>query len=941
MTNGPDENGGAGREPQLSVPENRFFYRLFIGSLRRLGRFLNDEWRRERTEFAVDWGFLLLGLFVAVILFLIPVPTYDAFELAIPASGEIVTTTMPLAEGRLYKVTVSGVYRYRFGGLADAQFISVDGGYDILRPSVIINDQLMRAQQLDLENHRYTFYVAGNGEPLTARIYDTWDRGFAEEVIPYWDNGGYLVANVREADFRCYALRADGPGYLIRYHLDPVPEPTDVVMLKVWAWCGAGDEPELVFAADTDQPVRDYGDRNRLGRDAVNGFRWNGLGNREGYRGMSVPYGDYVVELVVESPEGRFSTCDWNAPERLVHLAMLPGVDEPDGPFELHPLTDAEGRSLFGHKTPRALTPTLGPARVELTRPDFPCLVYQPGVTDVEGYSSLVLAYLKRQLNLALTTAAEIDGTRFTPCRDSAGRFDAELVRLLTAFRERFPYRAPREEAFLTRYSNLGGGAAGSPVPRSYLNYVVGPETFARLETVRFELSGLPGEWTLADFDNIPTYDADNPSRSLYHRFQDICKRINDERPDGRPHPGFPAPEQREALLDYTKRYDSSDEAFLAFCQAVSYQECGLMHVLGSGRSYRAAYGHGSATGYMQLTGAVVKGGSYMLEYDDAGVKRRVPFSTLPRETRYDLRYIADLNLQVSISYLKGLLAEQSRWRFDPRFQANYRPGGLFDFTSEWGSRLRLKLAGAMYNAGPYGIKVILRDVYSTIPPPPRGTSEAAYYERQLAAAETLRRIEEELVLETGPVIEEGEIILEPAEMVIPADFPWRPPPAYDMDYPGLPGLDYFFGPCGGDIEIFLIRFAYDLRRYIAGEYHFPCEGYPGGEERLQEIFRMLGPFWINRGAGGDWARAALMKLEKEVIGYVVGMERNIPIFWKSGEYIFRERAFDMLASKGKTRAELAEEAPQPMEGETDLELLEDEAFVGGEAVIGEREPNE
>ncbi|MCK4594085.1 hypothetical protein KAU45_06245, partial [bacterium] len=185
------------------------------------------------------------------------------------------------------------------------------------------------------------------------------------------------------------------------------------------------------------------------------------------------------------------------------------------------------------------------------------------------------------------------------------------------------------------------------------------------------------------------------------------------------------------------------------------------------------------------------------------------------------------------------------------------------------------------------------------------------------------------------------EIILEPAEMVIPADFPWRPPPAYDMDYPGLPGLDYFFGPCGGDIEIFLIRFAYDLRRYIAGEYHFPCEGYPGGEERLQEIFRMLGPFWINRGAGGDWARAALMKLEKEVIGYVVGMERNIPIFWKSGEYIFRERAFDMLASKGKTRAELAEEAPQPMEGETDLELLEDEAFVGGEAVIGEREPNE
>ncbi|MCX7022532.1 MAG: hypothetical protein NTW26_09735 [bacterium] len=114
-----------------------------------LGCFLAAEWRRERTEFKVDLGFLVLGLFVAVVLFLIPVPSYDAFELAIPSSGEVVQTSMPLAQGRLFKITVSGVYRFRlgepFGGLADAQFASVSGEFDSLRPSVVLGGRVLSA----------------------------------------------------------------------------------------------------------------------------------------------------------------------------------------------------------------------------------------------------------------------------------------------------------------------------------------------------------------------------------------------------------------------------------------------------------------------------------------------------------------------------------------------------------------------------------------------------------------------------------------------------------------------------------------------------------------------------------------------------------------------------------------------------------------------------
>ncbi|MCD4733562.1 RolB family protein, partial [bacterium] len=826
------------------------------------------------------WSFVVLIFVIVLLVFMIPAPAGDAYELQIPSSGETVSTAFPLKEGRLYKVTVSGVYRYRNDGMADAQFRSVDASYDDLQPSVMLNGSLVRAQVLDLAEHRYTFYVAGDGQPLTANIYDHWGRGFADDSGPYWDNGGYLTLNVREADFRCQPRHSSNAGYLVRYDLDPIPEPADTVTLKLWRILGE-EERELVFAAATDEPVAAYGDRNRLSRDASNRFLWNGIGNIGSYADGLAPFGDYVIELVVESRGKRFSTVNWEEPGSLTHLVVLPGGDSPDGAFQMVFSTNSDGRRLYGYKSPRAITPTFGPEMVELASSGLTCLAWQPGITDAEGYDSPVLAYLKRRLNLALTTAFEQQGEVFPFCTDSDGQFDEELIRLLTAFRREFDYETPTETAFLQRFGNLGTGTGEGAIPAVYYSRVVGMETFTALDELTFSLPGLPGEWNLNDFDNLPLYDAENPRRSLYHRFAENCAWIQELRPDGKAHPGW---EIDRDLLDWGKRYDLAPAAFQAFCEAVSYQECGLMHVLGSGRSYRAASGHGSATGYSQLTGAVVHGGNYQLRYPNGGEIQRVAFASLPQETRYDLRYLAELNLQVGIQYLRLVISTQSRWEFDPRFQEAFRPGGVLDFTTWGGTVRRLKMAGVMYNAGPYGIKVILRDIYSTIPPPPRGTREADYYAGQMAAIPTLRAIEEELSDtsedETEPLVEETPATL----MAIPADFPWSAPPAYNMDYEGMPGLDYFFGACEGDIEPFLIRFALDLRRYIAGEYHFPCESYPGGVERLYEIFRMLGPFWINRGAGGDWARAALMKLEREVIGYVRGMGRNVPVFWDSDE---------------------------------------------------------
>lgn len=867
----------------------------------RLGRFFAAQWSKERTSLRVDWAFLALTGFVGLLLFIIPTPAYDPFEVAVPADGTPVRTALPLEEGRLYKVTVSGTYRYRYGSLADAQFRSAgEDDFGELRPSLLLNGSLVQARQRDLERHRYTFYIAGEGEPLEAAIYDTWERGFGEDSIPYWDNDGRLVLNVREADFRCYpkpSRRTAAPGYLLHYDLDPVPAAADAVTLRIWRLpVGEEEEPELVFLADTTEPVGDYGDRRRLSRNAVNDFRWNGRGNLGAYRDRPVPFGSYAVEVRVQSEGRSYSTLDWEGD--YPRLAVLPGAAEANGPFALRHPVDAEKRPLYGYKPPRALTPVLGPAELELLRSDFPCLAQRPGLTDAPEYHSDVLAHLKRRLNLALTTAAELEGIVFEPCRDTDGQFDDELVRLLGAFHERFPHPTPTAEEFLRKHGNLGGMLGEGPPPPELLARVVGPETFQALTELRFSLPGLPGEWGLDDFDNLPCYDAEHPQRSLYHRFAELAARYNAARPDGADHPGFLDEAQRELLLNPHTRYDIADGAFRAFCQAVSYQECGLMHVLGSGRSYRAAYGHGSATGYMQLTGDPVRHGGYQLEYERDGETQRVGFPSLPLETRYDLRYINELNLQVGIQYLKLVLVSQSRWDFEPRFQAAYRPGGALDFTTRWGTLLRLKLAGAMYNAGPYGIKVILRDIYSTIPPPPDGVGEAAWYREQLAA-----------LPEREPVAqpEDGRPLME-----TPEGFPFAAPPAYKMDYPGLPGVDYFFGPCGGDIEPFLTRLALDLRRFLAGEYSFPCQSYPGGEARLYEIFKMLGPFWISRGAGGDWARAALMKLEREVIGYTVGMGRNVGLFWNRGEEIFRERNFGLLASTGKTRVELTggDEAP-------------------------------
>jgi hypothetical protein len=110
----------------------------------------------------------------------------------IPASGLVVSSTIPLEANFSYLAIVTGTYRYDVGEpgeFADAQYREDDNDRWTIRwNSVEFNTARLNAAFFDQEQHSFTFYITGHGQPMTYRIYD--DPG------AYGDNEGSLTVRL-------------------------------------------------------------------------------------------------------------------------------------------------------------------------------------------------------------------------------------------------------------------------------------------------------------------------------------------------------------------------------------------------------------------------------------------------------------------------------------------------------------------------------------------------------------------------------------------------------------------------------------------------------------------------------------------------------------------------------------------------------------------------
>jgi hypothetical protein len=113
-------------------------------------------------------------------------------QITIPANGNIVESNIFLEAHIRYTIVVTGLYRYDIGEpgeYADAQYREDDNDQWTIRfNSVEFDGNRLSASKSDLGNHTYIFYVTGQGQQMTFRIYD--------EPGSYSDNDGYLTATL-------------------------------------------------------------------------------------------------------------------------------------------------------------------------------------------------------------------------------------------------------------------------------------------------------------------------------------------------------------------------------------------------------------------------------------------------------------------------------------------------------------------------------------------------------------------------------------------------------------------------------------------------------------------------------------------------------------------------------------------------------------------------
>lgn len=760
----------------------------------------------------------------SVVLVLTPFEKGDAGVVLLPTDGTEITLPYTLLEGKLYKLTVSGTYVGAGDGRRyDAEYVTQSDPFDTPRSSLVIDDRLAAADLRDEANHRYTYYVAGRGRAVRLRLTDRLTPGGPEGG--YFDNEGFLEATLEEADFRFYAEDDPGrqtPATVFCYSLEPPPRPGDVVRLEIFGREPGGGRGKVFETASDNYVDPAAGSPLRLGKAPINKFTWYGVANRGPRAYQPLPPGLYDARLSVKAGRDVFYAFPPDVKSQFLTVAVLPASSDPRyNPQPVIPKDDG-GRNEFPYYSPRAAHPILGPIAgveniyalgEEFDEPAF--LYYSPAV------ASGAVFYVKRAVNLALATLAECDPAyEYAPLRNISGAYDDELVAKLVELRRRLPYDTSAEERVLDEVDNLPP-ARGYAATDEELGRIIGRPTLYHLLNQKFTIAGFPLELPFREFDNFKAYDENDPYHSLYHTFREVGSRVNAENRRYGPPPAEGAPTPG-------KRYDPSDDDFVALLMAISYQECGFVHTLADGLCYRVGRGRGSATGYMQCTADLIKETNYKITFPtrDGLVATRV--NRLPYNSRYAVRNVARFNVEIGAQFLREVVDQANAASFGKDFARAATGDGVLSWASTEGRVNRVKLAGAMYNAGPAAVRVIISEIY---------------------------------------------------------DDPATPGRNEGIDY-FLDDCGGDLAPFMARFRKDLYEFSRGRKKFPVQKLG------PAGAEKLQRLIRWLGPFWHGKNEGLSWEEAALMKLDREVIPYIDGVATNFVLFRENGVYYFKNRNF-------------------------------------------------
>lgn len=712
------------------------------------------------------WPIIVIGALLGFIIMLLsPQKGTDVERINVPANGHVVYTPLPLEKGKRYKIIVGNNYTFRPGENADAASITEQNPYDTARLNLIVNGRQRPPDDSNAAQHIYTYYVIGQGKRVPLRIIDYLP--VADIEGGYEDNSGYLSVRVEKASYLMsinWQKSQTGETVCFNYRLDPPPKQSETLKLEIFAPDGS-----LVYTADNRHAIpEEQGQPSALPTTETGEFSWNCLANVGDYSGTKLPCGIYKAQVSIVTEDGEFSCFPPNPRQTQLALLMPPTSKQDLAGLHAAMLPLASGEDAYPYKTGRAAFPVLGPVCDLIVDDDSPL----PFVCKGPAYSPAVL-YLERSLNLLASTCWEFSG-EIPPLCNNDGIFGTDVENSIQWLRDNFAYPAWGEKASLRNLDNLPPGPGRTPT-KTELSSLAGRDTFQQLSKLNMTFADCPVPLKLADMDNMKAYDPGDPTHSLYHQFMAIGRAINGERRQfSRLSPDTPAV---NGVV-----YDFDDNWFVALMMAVGYQESGFIHQRSTGFIYRAGRGRGSATGIMQLTADLINCRYPLTFWRGEGDSRQavvVNQSQLSENARYAVRNINYINMQIGARFLKEMLDYPYQY-YHRHFKREFAAGGYLDATTDRGRQLRAKLAGAMYNAGPAAVKLIVEELYDD---------------------------------PATPEINEGVALL------------------FSKDY-------------AGDLEFFIKQFREDLKLYMLGQFQFPLERAVDGKAKLDKLFRWLGPYW-------------------------------------------------------------------------------------------------